>query len=194
MSVQSAKCPQINKPKATVAKTRNSIGDRNCRGGGQFSSGQTKPAWRCLFLTCNTGQIEQRTCLVLVVLSRWPMRSLEGICLLSSSSWHGLCWHSGLSRLSLGADPPSDLDTDCIWVTAVIIWSGYGLGGYIHLGIRMKQTNISVDATENSKAHYNCSKNSKHLHIQVHLRKLEYGEKVYFFLVTYFKKWNFHIF
>ncbi len=29
----------------------------------------------------------------------------------------------------------------------------------------MKQTNISVDATENNNAHYNCSKNSKHLHI-----------------------------
>ncbi len=29
--------------------------------------------------------------------------------------------------------------------------------------------------------------------IQVHLQKLEYREKVFFF-VTWFKKWNFHIF
>ncbi len=49
-------------------------------------------AWRGLILGCNTGQIEQRTRLVLVVLSRWPTRSLEGICLWSSSSWHGLRW------------------------------------------------------------------------------------------------------
>ncbi len=63
--------------------------------GAQFSSGQTKPAWHGLILGCNTGQIEQRTFLVLVVLSRWPMRSSEGICLWSSSSWHGLRWHSG---------------------------------------------------------------------------------------------------
>ncbi len=97
MSVPSAKRPQISKPKATAAKTRNSIGDRNWVEnlgsnhalGGQFSSGQTKPAWRCLILGCNTGQIEHRTCLVLVVLSRWLTRSLEGICLWSSSSWHG---------------------------------------------------------------------------------------------------------
>ncbi len=32
------------------------------------------------------------------------------------------------------------------------------------------------------------------LDVQVHLRKLEYGEKVHFFLVTYFKNWNFQIF
>ncbi len=35
------------------------------------------------------------------------------------------------------------------------------------------------------------------VHIQVHLNKLECREKVlsqFFFLVTYFKKWNFHIF
>ncbi len=34
------------------------------------------------------------------------------------------------------------------------------------------------------------------LDVQVHLRKLEYGEKVNFFLVglTYFKNWNFQIF
>ncbi len=30
--------------------------------------------------------------------------------------------------------------------------------------------------------------------LQVHLQKLEYDEKVFFFLVTYFKKRNFHIF
>ncbi len=84
---------------------------------GQFSSGQTKPAWRGLILGCNTGQIEQRTCLVLVVLSRRPTRS------------------SGL------------------------------LGGCSDLRIRMKKNNIHVDATENSKEHYNCSKNCKHLHI-----------------------------
>ncbi len=29
-------------------------------------------------------------------------------------------------------------------------------------------------------------------YIQVHLKKLNVGEK-YIFLVTYFKKWNFHI-
>ncbi len=33
------------------------------------------------------------------------------------------------------------------------------------------------------------------LQIQVHLKKkIEYGEKINFVLVTYFKKWNFHIF
>ncbi len=29
----------------------------------------------------------------------------------------------------------------------------------------MKQTNISIDATENNKAHFNCKKDSKHLHM-----------------------------
>ncbi len=31
-------------------------------------------------------------------------------------------------------------------------------------------------------------------HVQVHLKKLEYREKVHYFFVPYFKKWNFHIF
>ncbi len=30
--------------------------------------------------------------------------------------------------------------------------------------------------------------------LQVHLNELECREKVHFFLVSYFKKWNFHIF
>ncbi len=63
MSVQLAKHTQIIKPKATA--TQKSIGDRD----GvetlgppltQFSSGQTKPAWRGLILGCNTCQIEQK--------------------------------------------------------------------------------------------------------------------------------------
>ncbi len=33
-----------------------------------------------------------------------------------------------------------------------------------------------------------------YIYIQVHLNKLECREKSSFFLVTYFKKWNFHIF
>ncbi len=33
----------------------------------------------------------------------------------------------GIQRSSLGADPPSDLDMDWIWVAAVTIWSGYSL-------------------------------------------------------------------
>ncbi len=32
-----------------------------------------------------------------------------------------------------------------------------------------------------------------YIYIQVHLKKFEYCEKVHFFIVTYFKKWNFHI-
>ncbi len=46
-----------------------------------------------------------------------------------------------------------------------LIWIQTGSGGYGDHRIKMKQTNISVDATENNKANYNCSKNSKHLHI-----------------------------
>ncbi len=30
--------------------------------------------------------------------------------------------------------------------------------------------------------------------IQVHLKKIEYREKLHFFFFTYFKKWNFHIY
>lgn len=85
-------------------------------------------------------QIVQRTGLVPVVLSRWP------------SIWRGLRRGSvsGLSRSSLGADPLSDLNTDRIRATAVTIQSGYSLdlGGYRDLGIKMRQSNISVDATE----------------------------------------------
>ncbi len=33
-----------------------------------------------------------------------------------------------------------------------------------------------------------------YIYIQMHLNKLECREKSSFFLVTYFKKWNFHIF
>ena len=46
------KCPQLSKPEATMARNQNSIGDRmekkpwekQAQSGGQFSSGQTKPA------------------------------------------------------------------------------------------------------------------------------------------------------
>ncbi len=69
----------------------------------------------------------------------------------SSVSWANLVamvstdiqgWHSGLSRSSLGAGPPSGLDIDSIRVTAVTIWSGYKLDlvCYGDLRIRMKQT------------------------------------------------------
>ena len=47
------KCPQLSKPEATVARNKDSIGDRmeeknlgrnQAQSGGQFSSDQTKPA------------------------------------------------------------------------------------------------------------------------------------------------------
>ncbi len=57
------------------------------------------PGWG-LITGGKTSQIEQRTRLVLVAFAEdlcWcPARSLKGICLQGSSSWHGLCWHSGL--------------------------------------------------------------------------------------------------
>ncbi len=78
MSVQSAKRPQISKPKAKAARTQNSIGDRNWvenlwskqeQSGGSSPLARLATAWRGLILGCNTGQIEQRTCLVLMVLT-----------------------------------------------------------------------------------------------------------------------------
>ncbi len=56
------------------------------------------------------------------------------------------------------------------------IWSGYRLDlcSYGDLGIRKKQSNISVDSTENNEAHYNCSKHYKSLHTLLGMKTINF--------------------
>ncbi len=127
-----------------MARNSNSISDRNHSGANSTLASWTNMAWfiqaasQVRFLdwyisiifnpvpsTWRSGTshwIVQGMSLVLVVfaedLCRW-LSCRWGLHRGSVSSCRGHCWYWGLLRLSLGADPPSGLDTDRIQLTRV---------------------------------------------------------------------------
>ncbi len=127
------KCPQLSKPEATAARNQNSIGDRTEKktlGETRLSRGATSPLARRHSSSIPTAaKSDWRAQLIPEVLSWWLSR------------WRGPHWGS-VSGAHLGVLSP--LTFRAVEVVSRC-WSTIWSGDCSDLGIRKKQTNISID-------------------------------------------------